>query len=132
MNLTLPQRLLEAYAVANTPAFLFKALRDAPYVMGLRDTYTFDELLENLERRDRSANDLTAIVSAYCQALAAFGLTNDPMRQLKVANALGLPWADRLLALHRAGSSVTNGSSTAINISRPSTRTNEFTFGARP
>lgn len=126
LNLQVPARLLEAYAVANTPAFLYRALREDPYVRQLREEFTFDELLENLRARADQKMSLPAIVAAYAQFVAALQLAKDDTTRASTANAAQLPWAERMIQIHLAAASTSN--SPMQSLSRRTTALNEVTF----
>jgi hypothetical protein len=116
MDLELPVRVLEAYAVSNTPAFLYKALKADPYVVALRSEYTLEELEENLAARDAADKSAQAVVGAYCQLIAAIGMTSNIAKQVRIAAASRLQWAERIVSLHRGNSAVSNSNVQSFGI----------------
>ena len=105
-----PENLIRAYMLANTPADLYKAIREDDYLASLLADSTTSELRDYLLTLHGSSDERAA-VSGYA-ALIAMVLKDAPLATvIKCAEASGLDWAGEIVARTKA-SAVANTSTT--------------------
>lgn len=98
MNPQLPAEIIEAYAFANTPAYLYRKLRASEYVTRLA-TRTRDDLI-GIINTSRSEN-LESIALAYAALIALLRKNIDPSLVLLLPAAQKLEWASVLVSLYK-------------------------------
>lgn len=125
MEIKIPQSLVEAYVVANTPAYLYKAIRFDPYVIHMTNTKDEKEIADYIERfATKGERNIYDVVAEYC-ALIAFFLKDSTKQaeMLRVAEKSKLPWALPILSLAKDQKQNNN----MTNLDMPSIVDNEIT-----
>lgn len=98
MNPQLPAEIIEAYAFANTPAYLYRKLSASEYVTRLT-ARTRDDLIGFIDT-SRSEN-LESIALAYAALIALLRKNIDPSLVLFLPAAQKLEWASVLVSLYK-------------------------------
>src|SRR5438309_3642816 len=95
--------LAAIYAVANTPLFLYRHLRQHSTVMGLAEKYSAQELAQTIDGIDDSAErDLTKVVTAYAVAVAlTFKPTVEADAEIETLHIDNLEWIDTIFQIWR-------------------------------
>ena len=113
MNPELPSEVVEAYAFANTPAYLYRKLSASTFVAALASEST-SKLKTSLLSAE--IDHLESVALAYAVALALLRRNIDPLKLVQ-ATDVQLDWLPSLVALYR----IKNISNTTQYIKYPTT-----------
>lgn len=95
----LPNHLVRAYVVANTPGYFYRAAKSDPFVRQMRIQLGSNRLAQIARGEPAHVRSLEEQIYAYCALLALFASEESVAVKTSVAEACKLPWAFRLLAL---------------------------------
>jgi len=98
----LPKDLQEAFVLANTPGYFYRACKRSPFVAELVLRLGIDGLTTLVTAQIDPKHRLEEEALAYCALLGIFGADVSHAEKLKVADQSRLPWAFDLLALATA------------------------------
>lgn len=93
-----PPEVIEAYAFANTPSYLYRKLRSSKYVQALAAENS-DRLITSLSERAISA-DASSIALAYAHFVALLMQKCDVAKLRQMPGYAHLLWAEALIAIH--------------------------------
>jgi len=93
-----PPEVIEAYAFANTPSYLYRKLRSSKYVQALA-AESSEQLITRLSETVKSA-DASSIALAYAHFVALLMQQCDVAKLRQITGYAHLLWAEALIAIH--------------------------------
>lgn len=98
MNQKLPVDIIEAYAFANTPAYLFKKLSSNEYVTKLTE-YKTEELIGYIS--SSNSESIESVAAAYAAIIALMRKNTDLSSAFNLSATKKLEWAPALISLYK-------------------------------
>lgn len=98
MNQPLPSEVVEAYVFANTPAYLYRKLRNNDYVMRLSQ-WTDEDLSKIIQAASRE--DIESVPLAYAALFALLRKNSFCTIENTLSTTHGLEWANALVSIYK-------------------------------